>query len=603
MNDFEISVVICTYNGWSKGYLADAIQSVFAQTFQPAEIILVDDGSTDGTSEHVRSHFPQVIIINQTNSGISAARNNGIKSAKFEWIALLDDDDIWQPRKLELQCVQIKSSIRPLNTIFASRMAVFSGIKKGFRPLRAPDEYTKWLSSLISCPVTGPSGVIISKTLFSETGPFNENISIGEDFEFWARATKNGSAIIYSVDVLLHYRTHPSQATAPQKKLQTLLKTEEAVLPLTMTLPESSSNLIRWLRILIGVRTLCKNGNFDDAITFYQKISKPNPKALFIAVFLIGLDTFVKIFKSSFTLRLNSDVLKYFLKNRRKALRVFLMGGLGNQMFQFAAGYSVAKKINRRLILDASFYDLPSPTGAIRKFELNKFQLPPEIEIESFGVTFFRFLDETAKISSPKLRSFFGILYQNVAYEVAPPINQLSYMLGYFQHASFFQGQEARLREIFAKLKSVSSSAQLLIERIKSSKIPVCVHVRRGDYVLNKDCQAFHGTPSLTFYTDSMEKIRSGSDPTDAYFFIFSDDIDWCKKNLSSFSNTEYVSSTELDSAETIIAMSHCKHFIISNSTFSWWGAFIGKKQGSIAVMPELWTREVRTEDTGLQLN
>ena len=96
----KISVIIPTYNRYE--FLKRALNSVYAQTFLPSEVIVVDDGSTDNTS-HIQLDFPKIKYIYQKNSGVSSARNTGIKNATSDWIAFLDSDDTWLESKLELQ--------------------------------------------------------------------------------------------------------------------------------------------------------------------------------------------------------------------------------------------------------------------------------------------------------------------------------------------------------------------------------------------------------------------------------------------------------------------------------------------------------------------
>ena len=101
-----ITVVIPAYN--SEKYIARAIDSVLTQTHKPDEIIVVDDGSTDNTSEIARKYEPSVKLIQQQNAGASVARNTGIEAATSEWIAFLDADDEWLPEKLKLQTEHLK---------------------------------------------------------------------------------------------------------------------------------------------------------------------------------------------------------------------------------------------------------------------------------------------------------------------------------------------------------------------------------------------------------------------------------------------------------------------------------------------------------------
>ncbi|MHC4386164.1 MAG: glycosyltransferase family 2 protein, partial [Planctomycetota bacterium] len=97
----KISVVIPAYN--IEDYIERAIDSVLAQTRQPEEIIVVDDGSTDATAQKIKAYGDQVRYIHQANKGLSGARNTGIRQAQNEWVAFLDGDDEWLPEKLQLQ--------------------------------------------------------------------------------------------------------------------------------------------------------------------------------------------------------------------------------------------------------------------------------------------------------------------------------------------------------------------------------------------------------------------------------------------------------------------------------------------------------------------
>jgi glycosyltransferase involved in cell wall biosynthesis len=106
----NISVIIPTWNRAAR--LANALQSVFAQTLPAAEVIVVDDGSTDDTRRLVRSRFPDARYIYQSNRGVSRARNTGIQAASGDWIALLDSDDHWLPDKLALQCLDTQRPAR-----------------------------------------------------------------------------------------------------------------------------------------------------------------------------------------------------------------------------------------------------------------------------------------------------------------------------------------------------------------------------------------------------------------------------------------------------------------------------------------------------------
>jgi len=179
----RISVVIPSYN--RRPTLARALQSVFDQTSEVDEVILVDDGSTDGSSDMVDRQFPRVKILRQPNRGVSAARNLGIVAAQFEWIALLDSDDSWMPRKIE----QVRETWRqqPGYVLYHSDEI---WIRRGIRvnPKRKHRKSGGWIfeNCLPLCAIS-PSAAVISKTALHAVGMFDEKLPACEDYDLWLR--------------------------------------------------------------------------------------------------------------------------------------------------------------------------------------------------------------------------------------------------------------------------------------------------------------------------------------------------------------------------------------------------------------------------------
>jgi len=180
-----VSVVIPTYN--RKGMLQRALQSVFAQSVSPLEIIVVDDGSQDGTADWLARACPQVVCLSQANRGVSAARNCGIAQAQGEWIALLDADDVWLPTKLEQQWSAIEQSTA-IRVCHTEELWVFNG-----KPIRMAAKFKKqsgWIftRSLRHCAIS-PSTVLIQRTVFADIGDFDESLPVCEDYDLWLRIT------------------------------------------------------------------------------------------------------------------------------------------------------------------------------------------------------------------------------------------------------------------------------------------------------------------------------------------------------------------------------------------------------------------------------
>lgn len=176
-----ISVVIPAYN--AEKTIAATLDSVLAQSYPPHEVIVVDDGSKDGTPAVVEAFSPRVRLLRQLNSGPSAARNNGIRVATGDWIALLDADDTWHPDKLAVQAEQLADDVA-----FAHCYAAPSDCYT--TPL---DFDVLWRHNHV-----GTSTVVLNKALFLELGGFEEDRKFigAEDYNMWLRMAASGKRIV-----------------------------------------------------------------------------------------------------------------------------------------------------------------------------------------------------------------------------------------------------------------------------------------------------------------------------------------------------------------------------------------------------------------------
>lgn len=250
-----VSVIICTRNGWSRGFLEATLQSVLAQSWPAAEIILVDDGSTDGTATQVQRICPGVIIIPNAGTGLAAARNTGIATACSPWIAFIDDDDLWVLDKLAEQLAQAEACATPDNIIWVSRYAMLTAQDDQAMEMATPSQFASWPACLLASPIQ-PSGVMISKKLLSRIGPFQEHLREGAAYDYWIRCLSQGIAIRYSSKVLLLYRQHHPQMTAVGRRLEHFLAIDALVAPYAAQLPTELANRIATARLLNNVRSL-----------------------------------------------------------------------------------------------------------------------------------------------------------------------------------------------------------------------------------------------------------------------------------------------------------------------------------------------------------
>ena len=193
-----ISVMIGAYN--AAPYLGEAIESVFAQDYEPIELIVVDDGSTDGTADVARG-FAQVHVIQQENGGNGAARNRAVENASGELYAFLDADDRFTPGKLTLQKAELDAD-PGLDIVFGHVREFLSpeldeDTRAGLRP-PAPEPM----------PWTAPNLMLVRRESFERVGPFTTAVRVGVTVDWFARAAEAGLRYSILPDVVLERRLH-----------------------------------------------------------------------------------------------------------------------------------------------------------------------------------------------------------------------------------------------------------------------------------------------------------------------------------------------------------------------------------------------------------
>jgi hypothetical protein len=236
-----------------------------------------------------------------------------------------------------------------------------------------------------------------------------------------------------------------------------------------------------------------------------------------------------------------------------------IQGGLGNQMFQYAFGYNLSKKYDLKLFIDKSFYS--NQGNVIRYFNLDYF----EVEINDISQN--KFL-----INRP-----FTII-SDLNYFVDHKLNSREsyYLDGYWQSEKFFKDYTDDLRKIF-KMKTTDSE-NFCIENNLGNSETISIHVRRGDYVGSED---YHPTQNLKYYENAIDELG-----TYEKVLIFSDDMEWCKEN---FKFDRMIFCEGFKNVEDLMIMSQCKNNIISNSSFSWWAAYLNNNIEKKIIAPKLW--------------
>ena len=204
------AVVIPSYN--RRHTLARALDSVLAQTLPAAEIIVVDDGSSDGTAALVEARYPSVRLLRQPNRGVSAARNRGIAASECDWIALLDSDDCWRADKLER--VSEAARADPDAVLIHSDE---TWIRRGRRvnPMHKHKKRGGWIFEhcLPLCAIS-PSATVLRKATVDALGGFDESLPACEDYDLWLRLCCRHPVHYIDAPLVIRYAGHDDQLSA-----------------------------------------------------------------------------------------------------------------------------------------------------------------------------------------------------------------------------------------------------------------------------------------------------------------------------------------------------------------------------------------------------
>lgn len=254
-----------------------------------------------------------------------------------------------------------------------------------------------------------------------------------------------------------------------------------------------------------------------------------------------------------------------------------LVGGLGNQMFQYAAGRALAERNNTGVALDLSWFNQEFDTSITpRHYELSCFAL--DVFVSKFRVT-----------TREKIKRRLAKKYTEPHFNYDPSFINLpknTVLNGYFQSEKYFVEVRDILLNDFSWVAGPTGNNRGLLKQIESDPSSVSVHIRRGDYVSNKNAAKFHGLTSVNYYKAAVKEMTKHVKNPNLY--VFSDDPEWCKNNLKFTQQTIYISHNT-DGSEDMRLMKNCKHNIIANSSFSWWGAWLNNNPGKIVIAPKQW--------------
>ena len=282
-------------------------------------------------------------------------------------------------------------------------------------------------------------------------------------------------------------------------------------------------------------------------------------------------------------------------------ISIRLVGGLGNQMFQYAAGVGLAQQRDGRVVLDLSAFSNYAPWP----YQLDKLRVPQDIGEKAPpawppGRALAARLGRRLSVGVPRRmngvyvephfhfdQSFFELGGDHIRLE------------GYFQSPLYFAGCEQLLRERFQPVAGFGATAQAWADRIDATRGSVSLHVRRGDYVNNPNVAAVHASVDQGYYSRAIATLRRMCGE-ELEFFLFSDDAAFVAQAFAALPRAHVVRSDPARSWEDMFLMARCDHHIIANSSYSWWGAWLNASPEKVVLAPGQWFTRQRLATTNI---
>lgn len=272
---------------------------------------------------------------------------------------------------------------------------------------------------------------------------------------------------------------------------------------------------------------------------------------------------------------------------------VQLHGGMGNQMFQAAAGLALARRLGSALAFDLSRFR----ANGLRAYALEKFELGLPVNVEARGLA-ARLQRLAGRLAGGSHRpaGWSGPMFQEAHFHYDSAFERLAepvLLAGYFQSPRYFAGAEAAIADAFHPRKLASSQAQARAMAL-AGETSAAIHVRRGDYARDPAARAIHGVLGFDYYDRAVAVLQA--EVPGLRLFVFSDDAAAAEEAAARWPGAEALRGAS--AGDDLFLMSQARHHIIANSSFSWWSAWLDRRPGGIRIAPRAWFAEGAGRDT-----
>ncbi|WP_375443415.1 alpha-1,2-fucosyltransferase [uncultured Fibrella sp.] len=265
-----------------------------------------------------------------------------------------------------------------------------------------------------------------------------------------------------------------------------------------------------------------------------------------------------------------------------------ITSGLGNQLFQYALGRHLAVQNKTSLWFDLRYFRQEYATDTPRKFKLDRFNVAYNLLDRSPWLWASK---ATRLLPGRSLPPFIDTRYETEFHfdpQIIRPAAPFTILWGFWQSERYFEASAAQIRQELTFKPRESKTFLTFSNIIEQTKIPISVHVRRGDYVTHPEFSKSFGFVGLSYYQTALAQLKNQF--PNATLFFFSDDPDWVRANIATDQPHVFVANSGPDAdVDDLQLMSMCHHHVIANSSFSWWGAWLNSRPDKVVIAPQRW--------------
>ncbi|MGN1313728.1 MAG: glycosyltransferase [Lachnospiraceae bacterium] len=601
-----ISVIVSIYN--IKEYLPRAIESIRLQTYGELEILLVDDGSTDGSGkicDEYAARDERIRVIHKENGGLSDARNAGIEAAHGEYMAFVDGDDWIDENMYEDMLKALQKSGADLAVCNYKEVSQ-SGVKD-----TSTDEIKVWEGrETLKLFIEEDESYQIQNAAWNKlyTRELMGNLrfprgKLFEDIVYTTRLIAASKKCVYLNRAYYNYVTDRGDSIMNSRKVERILTDQvPAYLEKGSFLKElgeeelyAAHQYFFLKRMLLHYReaSLKKPEGCEQFLKQMRQVilqqadwsiykKQPSRRGDYFRLKLFCQSP--KLYTDFMDLNegfIIPSKQKWKLRGKQQVI-IVLSGGLGNQMFQYALYlYFQTRGVSVKMDDITEYVHEKKRKPQLNVFDIQYERATPE-EIRHWT-------DAYMDLPSRIRRKLFGRKTRQYTdtYQFQPEILQMKdgYLYGWWQSEKYFKEVEQEVRRAFRMPVRFLTGANRIFATTMQSCESVGVHVRRGDY-LEAD-ELYGGICTEEYYRRAMAKMRK--EVPGCRFFLFTNDAPWAEEHMAGEGVTIVQENDEAHGYLDLFLMSKCKHNIIANSSFSWWAAWLNDNPDKKIIAPSRW--------------